>query len=170
MAVYLDSAIRDYYNAGGTFQHEAPDKVDAHIYVAPVLLEKDNFRKFDAKLVVNAINDSLSNHFGQLTFAKPASVNIDEKQVMDADFDEYITAATEAGCSYTLIRILRAKKIRDARSGERLVTLEEIIFDANGFPLSMQTSGASTENLTLLEAALSAQETLAVAAKNVFTK
>lgn len=170
MAVYLDSAIRDFYDAGGTFSHEAQDKVNASIYVAPVLLEKDNFRKFDAKLVVNAINDSLSNHFGQLTFAKPASVNIDERQVMDADFDEYINAATEAGCSYTLIRILRAKKIRDARSGERLVTLEEIIFDANGFPLSMQTSGASTENLTLLEAALSAQETLAVAAKNVFTK
>ena len=170
IAVYLDSAIRDYYDAGGTLNHEAQDKVDASIYVAPVLLEKDNFRKFDAKLIVNAINDSLANHFSQLLFAKPASVNIDERQVMDADFDEYIAAGRDAGCKYTLIRILRAKKIRDARSGERLVTLEEIIFDANGFPLSMQTSGASTENLTLLEAALSAQETLAVSAKNVFTK
>ena len=170
MAVYLDSMIRDYYDAGGTFQHEAQDKVNASIYVAPVLIEKDHFRKADAKLIVSAINDSLSNHFGQLTFAKPASVNIDEKQVFESDFDKYIDAGRDADCKYTLIRILRAKKIRDARSGERLVTLEEIIFDANGFPLSMQTSGASTENVTLLEAALTAQETLAVEAKNVFTK
>lgn len=170
MAVYLDSAIRDYYDAGGTFQHEAQDKVNAAIYVAPVLIEKDHFRKSDAKLIVNAINDSLTNHFGQLTFAKPASVNIDEKQVFESDFDKYIDAGVKADCKYTLIRILRAKKIRDARSGERLVTLEEIIFDANGFPLSMQTSGASTENLTLLEAALSAQETLAVSAKDAFKK
>ena len=170
MAVYLDSMIRDYYDAGGSFSYEAPNKVNATIYVAPVQIEKDHFRRADAKLIVNAINDSLTNHFGQLTFAKPASVNIDEKQIFESDFDEYINAASKAGCKYTLIRILRAKKIRDARSGERLVTLEGIIFDANGFPLSMQTSGTSTENLTLLEAALSAQETLAVAAKNVFTK
>ena len=133
-------------------------------------IEKDHFRKADAKLIVNAINDSLTNHFAQLTFAKPVSVNIDEKQVFESDFGEYIKAGRDAGCKYTLIRILRAKKIRDARSGERLVTLEEIIFDANGFPLSMQTSGTSTENVTLLEAALSAQETLAVESKNVFTK
>lgn len=170
MAGYLDSMIRDYYDAGGSFSYEAPNKVNATIYVAPVQIEKDHFRRADAKLIVNAINDSLTNHFGQLTFAKPASVNIDEKQVFESDFDEYINAASKAGCKYTLIRILRAKKIRDARSGERLVTLEGIIFDENGFPLSMQTSGTSTENLTLLEAALSAQENLAVAAKNVFTK
>ena len=55
---------------------------------------------------------------------------------------------------------LAAKKIRDAKAGEKLVTLEEIILNDKGIPLFMQTSGASTENLTVLEAALAAQETL----------
>ena len=170
MAVYLDSAIRDYYDAGGTFQHEATDKIAAQVYVAPVLFDKSQFRKSDAKLIVNAINDSLTNHFAQPIFAEPRSRAVKPKDFVEPEFDEFIDAARESGCRYVLIRILSAKKIRDARSGERLVTLEEMIFDANGFPLSMQTSGASTENLTLLEAAISAQETLNVSAKNVFTK
>jgi len=59
-----------------------------------------------------------------------------------------------------LIRILRAKRIQDATTGEKKITLEEIIFDANGLPVSMQTSGATTAELTIFEAALTAQDNL----------
>ncbi|MBR2732944.1 MAG: hypothetical protein IKD80_01675, partial [Selenomonadaceae bacterium] len=96
------------------------------------------------------------------------SVEFREKNFLDEDFDEFVTAARANGCRYVLIRILRAKKIRDAQSGDRHVTLEEIILDTNGLPLNMQTSGASTEELTLLEAALSAQENLIDNLKNFF--
>ena len=170
MAVYLDSAIRDYYDAGGTLSHEVNDKINTSIYVAPVLLDKEQLKKSDAQLILNAINDSLTNHFGQLTFAEPRSIAGTPKDFLEPEFDEFIDAARESGCKYVLIRILSAKKIRDARSGERLVTLEEMIFDANGFLLSMQTSGSSTENLTVLEAALAAQETLNASVKEIFTK
>ena len=171
MAVYLDSALRDYYEAGGTLQHEVKDKIAADVYVAPVLYDKSHFRnKSDAKLILNALNDSLENYFGQLTFAEPESIAGDAKDFIEPEVDAFIDAGREAGCKYVLIRILSAKKIRDARLGERLVTLEELIFDANGLLLSMQTSGASTENLTLLEAALSAQETLNASAKEIFKK
>ena len=165
MAVYLDCAIRDYYEAGGTFGYDAADKVNAKIYAAPILFVKENFHKADREIIFSALNDSLANHFGNLVFADEVSVTVKEKNFFDADFDEYIAAAKSHGCDYTLIRILRAKKIRDARSGDRAVTMEEIIFDANGFPLSMQTSGATTENLTMLEAALAAQEILTADAK-----
>lgn len=170
MAVYLDSMIRDYYDAGGTLQHEAKDKIAAQVYVAPVLYEKSQLKKSDAKLILNALNDSLENHFGRLTFAEPRSIAGNAKDFVEPEVDAFIDAGRDAGCQYVLIRILSAKKIRDARFGERLVTLEEMIFDANGLLLSMQTSGASTENLTLLEAALAAQETLNASAKNTFTK
>lgn len=160
MAVYLDCAIRDYYAAGGTFKHDSTNKIAAPIYVAPILLVDGSFHKSDEEIILNALNDGLANHFSNLTFADVPSLKVDDKRILDADFDEYITAAKSLGCEYVLIRVLQAKKIRDAPLGERLVTLEEIVLDKSGLPLSMQTSGSSTKELTILEATLAAQETL----------
>ena len=168
MAVYLDCALREHYAAGGNLRHESKDKVNAPIYVAPVLLLKKSFNASDEELVLLTITDSLTNHFGNLTFADVSTVELDEKNLRDEDFGEFVDAAQAHGCKYVLIRVLRAKKIRDARLGNRFVTLEEIILDSNGFILSMQTSGASTENLTVFEAALAAQENLNDNIKNFF--
>ncbi len=170
MAVYLDCAIRDYYAAGGTFKHDSTDKISAPIYVAPILLVDGSFHKSDEELILNALNDGLTNHFSNLTFADVPSLEVDDKRILDADFDEYIAAAKSLGCEYVLIRVLKAKKIRDAPLGERQVTLEEIVLDKNGLPLSMQTSGSSTKDLTILEATLAAQETLNEQLKIFFTK
>ena len=169
MAVYLDCAIRDYLNAGGTFQHEAKDKIDTSIYVAPVILVKGELHKSDEQIVLNTLDDTLKNNFSNLTFADEQCVKFKEKNISDEDFDEFVDAGKNFGCKYVLIRILRAKKIRDAQSGDRLVTLEEIILDTKGIPLSMQTSGASTENLTIFEAALTTQDNLIDNLRNFFT-
>ena len=160
MAVYLDCAIRDYYNAGGTFKHESNDKIKAAVYATPILLVKGSFHKTDKDLILGALNDSLANHFSNLTMANEPSVETKDKDIFDEDFSEYVAAAKSFGCDYVLIRVLKAKKIRDAPLGDRQVTLEEIILDKNGFPLSMQTSGSSTKDLTIFEAALAAHETL----------
>ena len=154
MAVYLDCALRDYFNAGGSLRHETQNKDNTSIYVAPLFLVKNSFHKADKEFILNALNDSLTNHYGNLIFAGEQLIEIKEKSTADADFEEYVDAAKNLGCKYVLIRILNAKKIRDAQFGEKLVTLEEIILDENGVPVSMKTSGASTENLTVLEAAL----------------
>lgn len=160
MAVYLDCAIRDYFAAGGTFNHEAKTKNGAAIYAAPIIVVEDCLHKDDAEILLPALNNSLTNHFSNLILAPTRSVELDEDKIADEDFDEYVAAARNLGCKYVLIRILNAQKIRDAKAGEKLVTLEEIILNDKGIPLFMQTSGASTENLTVLEAALAAQETL----------
>jgi len=160
MAVYLDCAFRDYYAAGGNLRHDSSDKVPAKIYAAPLIVLKGGLSKPDRELILLALDDSLANHFGNVTFADERSVELKDKDIPDGNFNEFIAAARDSDCRYVLIRILRAKKIRDAPLGDRLVTLEEIVLDANGFPLSMQTSGASTENLTIFEAALTAQESL----------
>ena len=166
MAVYLDCVIRDYLAAGGTFRYETQDKIDTPIYVAPILLVKGGLHASDAELIFNALDDNLRNIFGKLTFAPAQSIELKEKNILEEDFDEYVAAAKSHGCKYVLIRVLRAKKIRDAPLGDRLVTLEEIILDTNGIPLSMQTSGASTAELTIFEAAIAAQENLNAALKN----
>ncbi|MBQ3444892.1 MAG: lipase family protein [Selenomonadaceae bacterium] len=168
MAVYLDCAIRDYVNAGGSFRHDAQDKIDTPLYVAPILLVKGSFHASDEGLILNTLDDSLRNNFSKLTFAAEQSVVIKEKNILDEDFDEFVDAAKGSGCKYVLIRILRAKKNRDAPLGDRLITLEEFILDSSGVPLFMQTSGESTENLTIFEAALAAQENLKPALKNFF--
>ena len=160
MAVYLDCAIRDFCAAGGTFQHEAQNKIDEPIYAAPIFLLKDSFHEDDEKIILNALNDILANHFSNLTFADKLSVELEEDGILDADFDEFVDAANAQGCKYVLIRILRAKKIRDDMQGDIKVTIEEIILDANGLPISMHTTGSSTAELTIFEAALSAQEAL----------
>lgn len=160
MAVYLDCAIRDYYKAGGTFKHDSTDKISASIYAAPIHLVKGSFHKSDRDLILNALNDSLTNHFSNLILDETLSIDVKEKNIFDEDFSEFVDAAKNFGCDYVLIRVLKAKKIRDAPLGDRQVTLEEIILDKNGFPLSMQTSGSSTKELTIFEAALAAQETL----------
>ena len=160
MAVYLDCAIREYYNAGGTFKHDSTNKIKAAVYASPILLVEGSFHKSDKDLILSALNDSLSNHFSNLILASELSVEIKDKDIFDEDFSEYVTVGKSLGCDYILIRVLKAKKIRDAPLGDKQVTLEEIILDKNGFPLSMQTSGSSTADLTIFEAALAAHETL----------
>ena len=170
MAVYLDCALRDYLKAGGTLRHETQDKIDTPVYVAPILLVKDDFHKADREIILNALDDSLRNNFSNLTFAPAQSVEVKEKNFGDEDFEGFVAEGKSHGCKYVLIRVLQAKKIRDAPLGDRLVTLEEILFDGNGFPVSMQTSGYSTEDLTIFEATLAAQETLNERLKIFFTE
>ena len=169
MAVYLDCALRDYLNAGGTLKHDAQEKISSQIYVAPIMIVKGSFQKSDDEIILSALNDELTNHFSNLTFADVQRLDLKAKNILDEDFDEFIADAKSRGCKYVLIRVLNAKKIRDAPSVDRQVTIEEIIFDANGALLNMKTSGASTENLTILEAVLTAQESLIKDTKNFFT-
>lgn len=170
MSVYLDCALRDYFEAGGNLRHEVKEKIDTPIFAAPIFVLKGSLKSSDKNFILNVLNDTLANNFGNVTFAAKQSIEFREKNFLDEDFDEFVTAAREQGCQYVLIRILRAKKNRDAPLGDTFVTLEEIILDTNGLPLNMQTSGASTEDLTLLEATLSAQENLNDNLKNFFSK
>ena len=168
MAVYLDCALRDYINAGGNLRHDTQDKIAAQIYVAPIFLVEDSFHESDEQIILTALDDGLTNHFDSLTFAPEQKLVLKADEILDENFDEHITAGKDRGCKYVLIRVLRAKKIRDAPLGDRLVTLEEIIFDTNGALLNMRTSGMSTENLTIFEAAIAAQENLLESTKLFF--
>lgn len=169
MSVYLDCAIRDYINAGGNFRHDAQDKINAPIYVAPILFVKDSLPKSDEEIIFNTLNDGLKNHFGNLIFAIDKIVEVKEKTIADENFNEFADAAKNLGCKYVLVRVISAKKIRNVLSSGRRVTLEEIILDNEGFTLSMHTAGSSTSELTIFEAVLDAQDKLNDDLKNFFT-
>lgn len=160
MSVYLDCAIRDYVDAGGNFRHESKDKINASIYVAPILFVKDSLPDSDLEIISNTLNDGLTNHFGKLIFASDKIVEVKERTIIDEDFIEFADAAKNLGCKYVLVRVISAKKIRNALSGGKRVTLEEIILDEEGFTLSMHTSGSSTNTLTIFEAVIDAQDKL----------
>ena len=160
MPIYLDCALRDYCAAGGSLRYEVQDKIDTPIYVAPVILVKGEIESSDKQLILDALDDTLRSSFSNLTFAPAQSVMLKEKNISDEDFEEFIDAGKSHGCEYTFIRILRAKKIRDAQSDDRLATLEGILYNAAGILIFMQTSGMSDTTLTTLEWAVVIQKNL----------
>ena len=168
MSVYLDCAIHDYLKAGGNFRHEAKNKISAPIYVAPILFVKDTFPASETDFIFDTLNDGLTNQFSNLTFAADKSLEITDKSILEGDFGEFVDAAKEHGCKYILVRVFSAKKIRTVFSAGRRVTLEELILDDEGLTLSMNTAGATTNTLTIFEAALFAQDALNDNIKNFF--
>ena len=50
--------------------------------------------------------------------------------------------------------------MKNDREGNYRVSLEEVKYDLKGFPISMQTASVTTTELTMLEAALFAQQNL----------
>lgn len=160
MTIYLDCVIRDYYAKGGNLRYAAQNKIATPVYAAPVHIVKDSFHPSDVDLILNLLDDDLTNHFANLTFAADRSIEIPPENVFDKDFEEYVAAAKSHGCKYVLIRVISAKKIRDALSGAKRVTVEELILDSEGLAVSMQTAGASTKSLTVFEAALASQQSL----------
>lgn len=160
MAVYLDCAIHDYINAGGNFRYEAQNKINAPIYVAPILVAKNTLPESDEEIIFNVLNDGLTNHFGNLTFANDRSLDFKDKTIANENLQTFADTAKNLGCKYVLVRAISAKKIRNVFSSGRRVTLEEIILDENGLTLFTQTANSSTNELTILEAVLEAQDKL----------
>ena len=71
-----------------------------------------------------------------------------------------IDAAQSSGCKYILMQLVSAERVRDATDNTRQVVLYEYLYTVDGTPIFMQTSGMTTKNVTLLEAATFAQENL----------
>lgn len=161
MATYLDTAIRNYYDAGG---FDTPlnfaDKIDTPIYFAPIKIVNKSFTPKDERYIRAMFIDSLKSRLSNVTFAEPMFDEIKKPKDFSYDISEYIAPARQAGCRYIVADLLHTKSIRESRQRSLRVILEEAIFDLNGFPLSMNTSGTTTADLTAIEAVTFAQESL----------
>ena len=157
MAVYLDCALRNYYDVAVN-----DDMLDdgSKIYATPLRIIRGSFDANDEKYVVAIIRDVLSSRGSGVVFDREASVTIDgdkhEEDFAEVD-EEYLTRARTAGCDRVLIQSIEVKRVREARADIDRIVIERVVYNLNGFPLSMQTSSMNTKELTALEAILFAQ-------------
>ena len=171
LAIYLDCALREYYKTGG-FQAlpeiDEKHKLKTPIYVAPLVIVKESFDSDDEEYIKASLIDALKTRLVNLKFSEPPIVKIKDAENFSGDATEFIYPAKKAGCKFILQQVIQAKKIKDALLGNRQVIFEEIIFDTDGYPISLQTSGATTKDLTIIEAAILAQENLRESREKIF--
>ena len=163
MALYLDCAIRDYYDSGIADNYIARDQVSEVIYIAPMQVMKDSFTEDDFKYVNVVLRDQLRRKFPAAIYDEVEYLEV-EKIDNFAEFDDsvenIVTKAAALNCKYIVVYYLQASKMKNDREGNYRVSLEEIKYDLQGSPISMQTASVTTTELTMLEAAIFAQENL----------
>lgn len=172
MALYLECALKNYYDAidaEKTVEVDAENRIDTKIYVAPIKILKDSFKPQDEKYIKQIFIDGLKSRFKNLTFAESQFVEVKKDNQFSYDVTEFLQAAKAANCKFILVQNLRAQTVKDVRERETRVTLDEMIFDSTGKLISMQTAGPTTKNLTVIEAAAFAQESLRTNREKIFT-
>lgn len=162
MAMYLDCALRNYFDADGfTFEEvTAENKIDVPIYIAPIKFVKKNFAAKDEKYIYGILRTGLTARHSNLTFAEKTHVEVKDADEISDDLQPLLTEAKENGCEYVLVQLINADRVKDVRDNQRQVMLYSFLYDLKGMPIFMQTSGATTKDLTLIEAAAFAQENL----------
>ena len=158
MAVYLDCALRNYYDADS--EDWSDGSTVEKIYAAPIRLVAGEFNREDEKYIGRIMRDALTAQSAGVVF-DPTPLMLIEREDYEEDFTdvsrEEFQAARAAGCDRVLIQLIRLQTEREARRDVEKLTLERIVCDLKGFPLSMQTSSMSTNDVTALEALLFAQ-------------
>ena len=129
---------------------------------------KDSFKPQDEKYIKQIFIDSLKSRLKNLTFAEPQFVEVKKDNQFAYDVTEFLQQAKAADCKFILVQNLRARKVKEARERETRVTLDEMIFDSEGRLISMQTAGPTTKDLTVIEAAAFAQESLRTNRERIF--
>ncbi len=158
MILYLDAAIRNFYSLNPP--NLPPEVENKAVYVAPVTILKNSFNAEDEKFILQILSDGLKSRLINLTFDNQAKIEIKKADQFSYSVSGFLEQAKKFDCKFILVQYLYAKPVREAQHGEKRVTLEELLFSADGELLSMQTSMPTTENLTLIEAAAFAQENL----------
>jgi hypothetical protein len=95
-----------------------------------------------------------------VTFGNPNFTEIKKSSDFSYNVKEYVDAAKQSGSKFIIVPIIHTKPVRDAKQNTMRVLVEEIIFDANGHLLTMNTSGMTSKDVTILDAAFFGQEFL----------
>ena len=162
MAVYLDCAIRDYYDerAALNLQGNLPKSQSADselVYIAPVQIMKNSFSEDDFKYIMLTMKDQMRQHFPKAVYDELEYREVEEVNNL-ADFDNSVKdlqkKAAKSKCKSIIVYYLQAKKIKDDKDSNYRISLEGIKYNAEGFPTAMQTASVTTRELTTIEAAV----------------
>ncbi len=147
MAVYLDAAIRNYYDTrektGGRFSlPKAP--VSAKLYVAPINFHLDVAISADEKYMRQTLQEALAGRISEPCFAKNANET----------FAEAIASAKKSGCDHLIVTEVFGNTLKNNRLTCRLV-MEETLYDVrSAAPVSVQSASTLTEHMTPIEAVM----------------
>ena len=158
ISLYLDCALRKFYDAGLTINFQ--DKIDGAVYIAPINFVKKSFIPADEEYVKKVLHDGYASRLTNATFAEPNFAEIKKATEFSYSVREYVDAAKKAGCKYIIVPLVHTKPVRDARQRTLRILVDETIFDSNGHLVSMNTSGMTTTEVTILDAAFFGQEFL----------
>lgn len=158
MSLYLDCALRNFYDAN--LKIDSKDKIKTPVYIAPIKIVRKSFKPIDEKYVKEVLIDGYASRFPNVTLGDPNFVEIKKANEFSYNVKEYIDVAKNSGSKFIIVPLIHTKPIRDAKQNTMRVLLEELIFDANGRLLSMNTSGMTSTDVTILDAAFFGQEFL----------
>lgn len=158
MALYLDGALRNFYDAGLEFNFQ--NKLDTPIYIAPIRIVKKSFEAANENYVQKILRDGYSSRFSSVTFGEPNFTEIKKADDFSYSVREYLDAARNSGSKFIIVPMIYTKSIKESKKNATRVLIEEMICDENGRLLAMNTSGTSTNEVTVLGAAFFAQELL----------
>ena len=146
MSVYLDCAIRNYYDvrekAQATFAKPTP-AVRAKAYVAPVNFNLDVNISADEKYMKYLVQDALTARIADPVFS------VESRE----EFDETMKNAKAAGCDYAIVTDIFGGTVKGNRQTCRIV-MEETVYNAEGSVVAMQSASTLTANLTPIEAVM----------------
>ena len=162
MTLYLDCAIRNYFDAGGFDFPEfiSENKIDTPVYVAPLKFLTETVSPANQKYIYALIHTGLTARLADVHFAAPNYFEVESVDDIGKGLFTLIDDAQKAGCKYVLMQLVSAERVRDATDNTRQFVLYEYLYKIDGTPIFMQTSGMTTKNVTLLEAAAFSQENL----------
>ena len=162
MTLYLDCAIRNYFDAGGFDFPEiiSDNKIDTPVYVAPLKILTDTVKPDDQKYINALIHTGLTARLANVKFSEQNYFEVESVDDIGKGLFTLIEDAQKSGCKYILMQLVSAERVRDATDDTRQVVLYEYLYKVDGTPIFMQTSGMTTKDVTLLEAAMFAQENL----------
>lgn len=162
VAMYVDCALRNYFDAEGfTFSDDdSENKIDTSIYVAPVRFVKKNFAAKDEKYIYRILRTGLTSKFNGLTFDETPYIEVKDADSISSNIMPLIATAKNLNREYVLIQLVSCERVRDSMEDEHNVMLYEFVYDLNGMPVFMQTSGMTTKDVTIIEAASFVQENL----------
>ena len=167
ISLYLDCAIRKFYDA--ELKIHSQEKIKIPVYIAPIKIVNKSFKPFDEKYIKEVLIDGYASRFTKITFAEPNFETIKKSADFSYSVKDHIDAAQKSGSKFIIVPLIHTKPVRDAKQNTVRILLEEIIFDANGHLKTMNTSGMTSTDVTILDAAFWGQEFLRESRENTVT-
>lgn len=151
MVVYLDGALRNYYDTCWRLGKGRQDAsllqgkpaCQASVYVAPMKFSLDEAIQEAEPYMRAALQDLLAGRIRQVVFGSGNR----------ASLAETCAEAKKQGCQYVVLEDFSGARFKKERWNFRM-TMEEMIYDTEGNLLTMQTNSVDTSSMTPIEALL----------------